>query len=75
MTITVFNYCNQAPLHIQASIVIKYVKANESHVKHSYCHPVNQCWNPCVSLRHLSPVQENTIPIGVLEVGEPRISQ
>ena len=34
-------------------------KASGSHAKHSYCRPVNQHWDACAPLRHLSLVQAN----------------
>ena len=53
---------------------------------HGYCRPVNQHWDACAPLRHLSLVQENppgeglvtrrrTVQVSWREVAEPKVPQ
>ena len=42
------------------------------HLKHSYCHPANQYWDACATLRHLSPVQTNPPGTGLPTVEQSR---
>jgi len=64
----------------------KQSKAYGSHVKHSYCCPVNKHWDACASLRNSSLVQANpsgaglvthrrTVQVSQIEVAEPKVPQ
>ena len=64
----------------------KQSKANGNRMKHGYCHPANQFWDTCVTLRRLSLVQANlpgaglvtrrrTVQVSWREVVGPKVPQ